>query len=562
MTALVLPLGTLNTSEDGLLTAHLPLKVSERARVFAWFDRLTTSVSRSVFLPQRTTDGPFGLEVRYPEETRQSESLAGRIAEWGQDIRVAIPQILDLARFAMAAAEEFAEARGKDAPVGPAFIRFLPSGSPCWKLVPVPLGETALADWAGSDPTVWLWASPRALLGPFANDPVRALGAALHQGLVGSLFPETLTRREQFSRLLHGRITTPLRLTTALQVALPTACANDGTALAALILDCLQPQEAARPTPATARSRFEDLARRLGTDALVRHWEREHRHDVAARLQSLQKIPELPPLPPGQSWSDITRQRLEQQDHAGALEAAWNALETDGPGYFRLYLGVVQSLAARLPRPVAAVQAALDRLMQQFEATLDEGDFLRVVHLKVRHLGATLGSELSRLAGPYESRWNEGTALLLRAWLQARQGQGFKQTSFLCREGCARFQAMPEGGGPAGVYACAYLYLLDGIAHAFHVAASGQVDYYADALDCFTQSFSLAIQTDAEELVRSSCRWLGWLSWLTGLDSTPLLRRVHLGARALLQSQGIVPESVWAGVPEIPLYDEAILFPL
>jgi hypothetical protein len=562
MSVIALPVGSLHVSEDGFLTVRLPFKGPERAQVRAWLDRLAVGVSNWVFAPRRATDRPFGTELEYSEETRKSESLLARTAEWGQDVRAAVPQILALARFALGVAEEFAAGRGKDAPVGPAFVRFVPGGSPMWRLVAVPIGEAELGDWAGADPAAWLWASAQALLGPFANDGVHALGAALHHGFVGALFPETLSRREQFTRLLHDRVGAPGRLTAAINQSLPTACSGDAATLSTLVLDCLHPRAEKRPSLAEAKSRFGELERRLAIDAHVGHWQREYRHDVVDKLFQKVKPPEPTAPPQGLTWSDIARQRLSQQDYAEALDAAWSAVVLDGPGYFRLYLGILQCLAARLPRPLAQVQAALDRLMQQFGSQLDEGDFLRIVHLKLRHLG-TPESEVGRLDRPYASRWNEGTAFLLRAWLQLRKAQSFNLVSRWCREGIKRFQTMPESGGSAGSYACSYLHLLDGIAHVLYVGANGPADYYADALDCFTQSFTLATRSEAEDLLRSCCRWLAWLSGLTSPKSTTLLRQVHLGARALLQSQGVLADNAEAlGVPDIPSYDETILFPL
>jgi hypothetical protein len=367
-----------------------------------------------------------------------------------------------------------------------------------------------------------------------------------------------LTRTEQFSRLLRGCGGVPARLTAALSTALPAACAAEAADLGALILDCLQPRESRRPALAAARERFAQLERRLAADVLVRHWRQEHRDDVVNRLLEADRPPE-PAEPPCRTWYEEARRRLDRNDFAGALDAAWNAIRADGPSYFRLYLVVLQSLAARLPRPQDDVRSGLERLTREFGGQLDEGDRLLMAHLRARYLGA-LEADLGRLDGPYQSRWNEGASCILRAWLQLRRGHGFNRVSQLCGDGRQRFEKMPGGGEAAGGYARAYLHLLDGIAHILYVAAGNPADYYIDALEHLTHCFRLATQVGADDLLRSCCGWLERLAWLTRAESGPTLRPVRLGARAILDAQGFRGDG--SVVPEVPPYDETILFPL
>ncbi len=565
MTETILPVGVLYTHEDGLVTVRLPPGRPERKKLRAWLDRLTAVNSRVMLLPRRFIERPFGIELEYPDESRKLSPVSAKLAEWGSDLPAALPQILSLGRFALTAAEELAEKGVQDVRVSPAFVRFLPGGIPTWRLLPAPVGEAVLADWARAEADAWLWSAPPALLGGRANDPVHALGAALHHALVGALFAETLSKREKFGRLLRSRIGIPARIEAAVRSSLPDRCGRDADALTALILVCLHPRDGKRPALAVARKRFEELEKKFSPEALAQLWESEKRPDVAARLLQLLRPPEPPkpvPLPPGDCWSDTAKRLRDQGDLTGALEAAWNAVTTEGPAYCRLYLGIVQQLGARFPRPLAELTAAIERLTKAFGPQLDESSFLHIVHLRTRYLGIPT-TELGGVERPYESRWNEGVSLLLRASLQIREGKAYGQVSRLCKEGRMRFEATPEGGGATGAYARAYLNLIDGIAHIGYVSSNGNVEYYADALDCFMRCYDLASRVDAEELVRASFRWFGWLARLTCSYPDPPLAQVYLGVKAILQSHGLLAEEMSArGVPEIPAYDEARLFPL
>jgi hypothetical protein len=566
MSEITLPVGVLRAHEDGLLAVRLPAGRPGRKAVDGWLHRLAAVKARGLLLPRRLTERPFGLELEYPDESRKTTPLAGRLAEWAAEPRAAVPQVLSLARFTLSVAAELAAAGDLGVPVGPAFVRHLPGATPPWRLVPVPAADVTLADWAGADADAWLWSSLPGLGGGRATDPIHALGAALHHALLGGLFAETLTRRETFGRLLRGRVGLTARVEGAARAAVPAACAAEAAAMSGLILDCLGARRGARLTIEEAGRRLGELEKQLSADRLPRLWEAEYRPDVATLMRERQKPPAPPPPeppPPGVSWSDVARRRFAEGDWAEALEAAWQAVRSDGPAYCRLYLWLVQQIAGRLPRPRTDVANAIDRLTTAMGPRLDEGDLLRVAHLKARYLG-TPEAELGRIDRAYESRWNEGVALLLRAWLQVRKGDGFIHASRLCKESRQRFQAMPEGGGDAGTYARAYLDLLDGIAHVGYVSTTGTVGYYAEAFTRFTRSYELAGRSAAEDLARASCRWLVWLGQLTSLlPDDPAMVQVHRGVQAILQAQGLLAESQsLTGVPEIPAYDDDRLFPL
>ena len=586
MNELQLPMGTMRTSGDGTLIVRLRARRDERKTARAWFDRLRALNLSWMLLPEVITEvmeSPGGIDLKYGEESKEAVSLTKKIEEWGRDLPASLPMILTLGRFMITIAEEFAQAKEAVPPLGPAQIKFLPGPATLWRMLPMPTAGLALADWARSGADAWLWSSSGSLLGGLQHDAVHALGAALHQGLTGTLFPETLSERERFARLLRGRVGLAQRLEAAVTSALPRACAAEAIKLCGLILDCLYRQVDLRPTEADARKRFKELEQKLSLDRLMQSWEYENRPEIVKKMMELAFVPPVRPKPPpppppsvpgtpaptpealptGKDWSDVARDYLAQGNLNNALDAAWNAVFNEGPVFIRLYLGVLQVLAARSPLGLAQVSAALARLEQTFRPQFSESDNLQVIHLKTRYLQVP-EAELGQVDRPCESRWNEGISLLLQARMQLCKGDQYSRVSKLCQEGRKRFEAMPRGGGDVGSYAQSYLYLLDGIAHIKYVGVSKQVDYFADSLEKFGKSFELAAKSGVSpDLVSANLRWLARLAQLTRTDvPRPPLSLVFAGTEAILRSQGVQVDLSSQDTPEIPWYNDAVLFPL
>ena len=316
------------------------------------------------------------------------------------------------------------------------------------------------------------------------------------------------------------------------------------------------------------RQRLESLADRLSTDRLIRYWGFENRPEIVARLS----VPrERPPDPAGATapstgstpaapWDEQVSMLVGRGDLTGALAAAWNDIEENGPPRIRFYLAVVQRMAARSPGPSTEVRAAIDRLVDAFGGQLDESDVLRLSHIRIRHLGERtdrLGVSHRR----FTSRWNDATGRLLQARLLLTSGQAYNQVSRLCKEARGLYQSMPEEGGRAGLYATAYLCLLDGVAHIGAVAAYRNDSFYNDAFEAFARALELAMRANHESLIQTCLRWFGWLGRFVAAVPGPASSVLSTGIDAVLGSHGLTRDSVAAlGVPEVPWYDEGLLF--
>jgi hypothetical protein len=562
-TSIEIPKGRLVFAEGREPIAYLSASRAARKATREWFDRLSATCTGPIVFPRRLADGPKGFEIHYQEEPRGTVGLRVKVGEWAEDLPASVPLVFQLGRFVLETAHELSERSVHDALIAPGLIRFAAGLPDPWRLLPLPCGAFSVADWAQADPDTWQWLSSENVLGSPRVDPVRGLGAALHHALVGSLFPATLSGRDRFARLLRGRVGMSGRLNAALAAAVPHALGPDAAELERLVLECLQSPALRRLDEDQTRTRFEELVRKLAIDRLVRYWGFENQPEIAARLAALQRLEEAAPetLPrPARDWADVAEDRIKEGDLMGALEAAWNVVRSDGPWRARLYLSVVQRVAARFL--ISEATAAINRIVQQYGDKLDEADALRLIHLRLRYLNDP-AIEPALLNRRYASTWNEATARLIQAWLVIRSGTSYNQVSKLCREARKLYEAMPERGGEAGLYATAYLHLLDGIAHIGAVSVYSNASFYTDAFEHFGKALELATSISAEDEIRASFHWLGWLAQFTRLYPDPPLSLVYAGIDAILRSQGLSAESYSkVGIPEIPRYNEDRIFPL
>ncbi len=559
---LVIPKGKLVFAEGSEPIAYLRASLASRRAMREWLERAGACYNLPLVFPRRPVDGPKGFEIHYQEEPRGAVGLSAKIAEWGQDVPASIPLIFGLAGFVLETCRELSRRGLGDALVAPCLIRFVQSTGNPWRLVPLPCGKASVADWAQADPETWQWLPADAVLGAFHVEPVRALGGALYQAIVGGMFPESLPRRSQFARVLRGRVGSDARLSAAVAAALPRTFAPDAADLDRLVIDCLQPG-GQRIDEKQAQSRFEGLTKRLSTDRLIRYWGFENRSDIATKLAELARPqPAETPQDTTIDWAERADNLVKCGDLAGALEAAWNSVLGDGPFRARRYLCIIQRIASRYPFPVSEARAAIGRISLQFGDQLDEADTLRLLHLRLRYLDDST-VELAHFNRRYESTWNEATAKVLQAWLLLHAGTVYNQVSKYCKEARKLYEAMPERGGETGVYAIAYVDLLDGIAHIGAVSAFSNESFYTDAFERFGNALELAMSISAEDEIRASFRWLGWLAQFTRLYPDPPLSLIYMGIEAILRSQGLTFGSYSdCGVPEIPKYDEDRLFPL
>jgi hypothetical protein len=122
---------------------------------------------------------------------------------------------------------------------------------------------------------------------------------------------------------------------------------------------------------------------------------------------------------------------------------------------------------------------------------------------------------------------------------------------------------MPEKGGKAALYATAYLNLLDGIANIGAVSVYRNASFYNDAFDAVGRSLELATRVGDDPMIRACLRWFGWLGRFTGPAGGATSSILSAGIEAVLRSHGLTIDAMAAaGIPEIPWYDEAWLFPV
>jgi hypothetical protein len=568
---IALPKGQLLVETDGSMVAQLRASRTSRKDMRDWFDRLAASRPKGVIAHISSDYGQRGFEVRYERQAPEAVFLATAIEHWRSDPPVSIPGILDLGHFVLGVAAEMAGRGFVDALVSLATIRLVPGVHREFWLVPLPTAGTSLADWARAEADTWLWVTRETALGGAGIDPVYLLGAALHQAIAGPLVPDGLPNREKFSRLLRGRMGLPARLMAAVKSALPRSLEEDAAALERLIIDCLEPNSSLRPSTHAARERLSSLTEKLAIERLIRYWGFENQAATVTRLESLVDRPlaqsnstASAPPPPTQvvPWDEQVSKLLEQGDLTGALEAAWNDIHENGPPRIRFYLAVVQRIAGRLPGPSTEVNAAIDRLVGTYSARLDESDILRLAHIRMRHLGER-SDRVGTANRKFASRWNDATAQLLLARRMLTMGETYNHVSRLCKEARGLYEAMPERGGKAGQYATAYLYLLDGIAHVGAVSQYKNESFYNDAFEHFGRALDMASRAGHDALTQACLRWFGWLGQFTAVAQGPPLSLLSVGIEAVLRSHGLTPASVAAaGVPEIPWYDESMLFPV
>jgi hypothetical protein len=535
-----------------------------------WFERLAASRPRGVLAHSRLEDGQHGFEIHYETQPREAVSVSDVIEEWQTDPATSIPVVLEFGRFLFEVVGELAGRGFGDVLLAMATVRLVPGSPDHWRFVPVPTRGTSLADWARADPDTWLWGTSETIVSGAAADPVHALGAALHQALAGPLVPGFLPDREKFARLLRGRTGLPTRLNAAVRSSLPRSLQDDALVLERLILDCLEPIPSSRPGPASVQQRLTSLTDQLTTERLIRYWGFENRPAVVARLSALLERPAAPTgtsssstsATPSAPWDEQVPILVQRGDLAGAMEAAWNDIHENGPARIRFYLAVVQRMAARFPGPSVDVGAAIERLVNVFGDRLDESDVLRIAHIRMRYMGEK-ADRLGLSHRKFESRWNDATARLMQARLMLTTGQAYNQVSRLCKEARSLYETMPEKGGKAGLYAMAYLHLIDGVAHIGAVSSYKNDAFYIDAFEAFGRALDLANRASHDATIQSCLRWIGWIGQFTALASGPRFSLLSTGIEAVLKSHGLTRESVAAaGVPEIPWYDEVQLFPV
>jgi len=590
MTVTKLPNGELCGSHGEVLSGWIRADERQARARRTWLDRLARINPRLVLSPVTWREEDDRISWTYGEDSAGTTPLTDVIDEWRRAPAPWLPRALELASFLVEVQGELDRVKLPDPLIGPAWIRWVTIPSGHFRLLAWPGQGITLADWAQSDPGTWIWFPPEALLGQPTRRPWHTLGAAVHHALVGDLFPRLLPRGERFARLIRGRVGDHERLEMQISDAIPPLLCDRVATLTSWVVDALSPSPMSWPE---AVRRLDEIRRALMPPALIQAWDAAGRPEVVRQIEALgaPPLPNLPAPPLDQPWHEVAEARLKQGDFEGALNAAWLAMRNHGPFAARLYLRALQGmtrdpgvshprltealgrLAQLFPlRPAAPRTAgepkALEKLLRPAEPTagLDEADVLRMLDLKARLQGLS-AKDRQVLAGSFESNWNQAMACLLLASEVVRRADGasdshYSDASRLCKKARDLIRKQPNGGGPVGRYALAYLDLLDGVAHVHAIGRLVGVEYCRDAARCFFASLAAASELGVDGLVRTNLAWLKMLQTVARCAPGQTLQDVDHSIAAVLHAHLYAPDTTTVAWPTLPWYDPEILFPI
>ena len=537
------------------LVARLPIARAARERLRAILAAFARLGPGSFLVPRLAREAEADCELEYPAERPGSVPGAEGLAGLRQHLRAHVPLVLNLARFLAGAAHELADAGFSGGFFSPAQLRFTPGQPDPWRVVLVPILEVELADWPGADPGCWQWAAPEVLLGQVNAGVAYSVGAALHEGLAGELFPAALPAHERFRRVLGGRVGQPRKLADAIEGALPASFQEEGAALAVFVRSLLEPDPEKRPRRAQLDEQLAALWGRLGVNRLALRWSFEGNarvaHDMVEAYVHGGPEAEVP-------WGLAARLAEAAGDPKGALAAAARALIDDpGRDAQRDYVSLVGRLAGQAPDAlVLPAIAALDALL------VDDVTRVFLAHLEGRWLHAP-DAALRRVKSGLTTAWGECLAAALTARLLCERDD-WVAVSRLCKQVRGHVDTMEGQGGREGRYLAAYAACLDGIANFGGVALLRDPSYLMDAYQAFALALSGALETGAEALVDQTLHWLSWIVRSAEGFQAPNLGALRLGVDAYVQARGLgerMRSADHSRAPALPWYDELRLFP-
>lgn len=499
--------------------------------------------------------------------------------------RAVVPSLLNLVEFQFRILSRWD--RRQLLPPVPCLIRAFPgTGSP-WRMIPVPTLSLTLESWAGSDAAVWSVLHPRSVLGGFDPDDSYLCAATLHSFLAGNHIHSDLPASHRFRRLLRNQIEPQPALGAMISQVLPATFEQEATELRNFVAGYLIDSSGRR---SEAAGNFVSIVRNLSYGRLRDRWNREQQETVAQELTSESErlfgaagAAELPaetadeetpswsddvPWSPDESYEDVPPSASPTQPPETGLPATLNhvlhQIPEEGHGAVRRFLGLVQHFAAMEEDSRETVTSAIALLRQVIssvpdERLLDESTDLQIAHINARYLGVD-ESKLSVLRVSMTSSWNQAVSFALRARL-ASNGKAYNQTSGLCRNGRSLIASMPEQGGAAGTYLAGYLHLLDGIAHIGGAGAYQNHGFFADSFDQLRQSYNAAQRIGSPFLTEAAIAWLRQLHRVTTPLSQTKSSTIHIGVSAFVSTLGIQTQSGDVTIPEIPWYEDSVIFP-
>ncbi len=558
MKPLRLPVGDLVETSDRRLRVTMAHNARTRGLVQSIVERLDGVAAEWFWIPTTVDEYEGDLVLEYSLAADQSMAFSAALPRFRAKPAVHLPEIVEMARYLEACTRVLAQIE-VTALIAPACLRYAPDRDEgAWRLMVVPLVDATLADWARSVPDAWMWTPGRALFGTSApHDGAYAVGAALCTALAGDLFPARLPAGTRFRRALGGWVGPGARLTGAVGTAVPETFADEARALSALALALLEPSP-----PADWAQLLAQLGEQLAPYRTAVRWEYEGKIEIARGI--LERFAASAPrehVP----WDVLSRLRGADQDHAGALQAAIDALGT-GDEAIRELAAVTRRIAHTRPplesRPmIERAVAAIDALGSRV------GDLgrLHFAHIEARYLERWNEAQV-RLAQPAREPWDN----VLRATLLARIHAGRSEWAHVgrvCKEARTQTQAMPGQGGNLGQYLVAYVDYLDGVAHYGAVTQYNDPGYLADAFSRIVASLgaTASVCDPSDPLIEANVHWLYWIGDLANRMNVPDAKAIRTGITAYLDAQGLaqrISEHQRRETPPLVWYDAGRLLAL
>jgi hypothetical protein len=543
---IALPVGTLTETPRGV---RIVMPQRAHASVQAILDRLGR-VAEWFWLPTTVDEGD-ALVLDYAHDGAPSLPFAAALVRMEQQPAVHLPELVVLGAYLHACVRALAEVEVK-ALVAPACLRYQPDRSPAWRLMVVPAGDATLDDWANASAGAWAWTHPQVLLGGAPPKPSSySIGCALANGLCGDLFPPGVRAGARFKRALRGWVGQPGKLATTVRAALPSSFDDEAKALIQMIETMLDPDRRV-----DLREPYVELAGKLAPHRTAIRWEYEGRVDIARAI--LERIAASAPKA-DVPWEVLTRLREGADDLEGALQAAIDALGTDGDAV-RDLAAVTRRIAFALPPErhrgmVERAMSAVDRLGPR----LGDAGRLHFAHIEARYL-ERFTQAMSRLAEPAKSPWDNVLRDTLLARVHAARSE-WAHVARLCKQAKAATRGMENAGGELGAYVIAYLEYLDGVAHHGAVSVYRDPGYLADAFTRLVACLDGArgVCSPEDQLITSAIDWLHALAQLAATLDVPAA--VRTGITAYLVTLG-VRRAPWNGQPAIVWYDAGRLLAL
>jgi hypothetical protein len=580
-----LPSGRLSLSADGAASVLLRLSIRNRDALLAAVNSTSDLPTHRFWLSGTRREDDEGLHLSYLKPPGSVTPLTRLVELWRAEPAVALARALELARHLLHVTGELEQLQSSRFPLSPAQVFAFKGedGKECWLVLPLPLERTAFADFVRADEDYWAWLSADEMFSASRPDRAYMTGAALYYCLVAPLFPTELSRAERIRRLVLYRAGNPYLLRAALASALPESEAETAGRLCDLIAGLLAPPLGRALTAVQALRELDRFCGELSPHRLACLWEvagDDHRfvqraHAIIEALAATTLDSEVP-------WDAVERLREKVGDQAGAADASARRRrhpeESSVINYARSLLDAGEERREELERLTDMVRemaagtgatppggergsthADTAAEPKPGQHQLSEEEYLYLTYVHGRWLSQA-DEALLWLRRDFSISWNRVVRCLLVARFTAGREE-WVRTSAHCRDGRRHVEQMSNAGGAHGLYATAYLDLLDGIAHVCAVHRQNHAsDYLSTAFDRLRGAWEGLRQAGATDDEEALTDWLALLAGLAGRD--PRLAMLCLGVEAFLESRGTGRARVTPGSdsPPVPWFDEPRVF--